>query len=44
MTSLWVRSIGKTRWWTKAGAIQKIFGEFGDVEAANKSLYVDITC
>ena len=31
-----------TRWWAKAGAIQKIFGEFGDTEAANKSLYVDV--
>ena len=38
-------TIGKTSWWAKAGAIQKIFGEFGDAEAANKSLYVDVlTC
>ena len=40
-----LNTIGKTRWWAKAGAIQKIFGEFGDAEAANKSLYVDVlTC
>ena len=36
-----LNTIGKTHWWAKAGAIQKIFGEFGDMEAANKSLYVD---
>lgn len=40
-----LNTIGKTRWWAKAGAIQKIFGEFSDAEAANKSLYVDVlTC
>ena len=40
-----LNTIGKTRWWAKAGAIQKIFGEFGVAEAANKSLYVDVlTC
>ena len=37
-----LNTIGKARWWAKAGAIQKIFGEFGDAEAANKSLYVDV--
>ena len=25
-----LNTIGKTHWWAKAGAIQKIFGEFGD--------------
>ncbi len=40
-----LNTIGKTRWWAKAGAVQKIFGEFGNEEAANKSLYVDVlTC
>ena len=37
-----LNTIGKTRWWAKAGTIQKIFGEFGDAKAANKSLYVDV--
>ena len=37
-----VEYIWGTRWWAKAGAIQKIFGEFGDTDAANKSLYVDV--
>ncbi len=32
-----LNTIGKTRWWAKAGAVQKIFGEFGNKEAANKS-------
>jgi hypothetical protein len=40
-----LNTIGKTRWWAKAGAVQKIFGEFGNEEAVNKSLYVDVlTC
>ena len=38
-------TIGKTRWWAKAGDVRKIFGEFGNEEAANKCLYVDVlTC
>ena len=37
-----LNTTGKSCWWAKAGAFQKIFEEFGDAEAANKSLYVDV--
>jgi hypothetical protein len=35
-----VTTIGNARWWSKAGAIQKIFGNCDDGEAVNNSLYV----
>ena len=34
--------IGTTRWWTKSGAIRKIFGPYHEEDAAEKGLFLDL--
>eukprot|EP00795_Rhopilema_esculentum_P003454 gene3454-1833_t len=37
-----LNTIGKTRWWAKAGAIQKVFGDFDFIHTEQNALYIDM--